>query len=236
MQPHRIQRWLSLALVAAFLSVGLVPVTAAPDKAKKADAKKAKTAKKPKSIAKGEYAIMIKYLAIEGDQLAAFNTAVQARNEASAAWKAKHADKLAQLKEAGKSDNADAAKAAKAEMRKLKAEEREVIDAHRDKIFAVLTPDQRVTWQGFNFYRGAMTKFSKAKLTEEQSQKVRALAASASKEHGLLKDDKRKTRDAVVRPLYERIEKEVLTDDQRAALAKPKKDDSKKKPEKTTSE
>jgi hypothetical protein len=222
------------ALLACAFAFGTVAV---PPRALAAAAKPAKRAKdkadaKAKSPVQGYYAIVVKQVGLEGDQLAKYTEAVAARTAAIDAWKKDNAAKLeaynAAVKQAKEKNDKDALKKANADAKELNTSLRKVEDEQRAKIMAVLTPEQHVKLNGYNLYVGAMVRYKKTGLSEEQTAKVRALCDKAAQDAGSDYGSDKKKDAAVRKQLAESIEKDVLTAEQRAALAAPKKKDDAK--------
>lgn len=220
-------KWLVAVLMGAMLAVS--PALAAEGKAdnakpaKEAKAKDAK-AKEPKSSLKGEYSIMAAELKLDDAQKAKLEEAVKANDAAEKAWldtdngkksktlkddlaKAKEAKDEAKIKSLG-----EEAKAISAEQAKMKEE-------GKAKVMAVLTDDQKAQWAGFSLYRATIGKFKALNLTDEQTKQIRQMAdkAAAVKQP---EPEKGKKPAAPTAALSKEIEEKVLTDAQKAELAK----------------
>lgn len=133
--------------------------------------------------------------------------------------------------EARKGGEKEKIAAASAKVKALEEDRDKVESKHDAEIEAVLTPEQRSTWEGQKAYNALMVHYAKANLTDAQKAdiKSRALAAGPA----LLKADKKADAD-IKKTLSASIDKEVLTEDQRKLLtpagkkAEPKKEEPKK--------
>jgi hypothetical protein len=96
---------------------------------------------------------------------------------------------------------------------------------HQAKILAVLTAEQRETWEGFRLWRDLMRRYRRAELSDEQKAQVRALADAAAKEFLAVQGEEQeahKAKEKIQKQLRQRVEAEVLTDEQKAKLSAPK--------------
>ena len=96
-------------------------------------------------------------------------------------------------------------------------------------IHEMLTPEQKEKYDAFKFYRTALGRFGRAKLTAEQKATVKTLCAEPGKAYAAEKD--RKAKRKILGDLQKKIHDEVLTDQQREALKKPR--EKKPAPDKT---
>ena len=202
------------AWVVALVLVAALPFAFAADEPK---------AEKPKekSAALGYYAILARELKLTGDAKAKYEQAINARAAAIKAWDDQHGAKLKELDTAAKTAKAGAdkaaAKKANDDLKAARAPREAIEDEHRKKILATLSPENRQVARGYGFYMGAGIKFSKASLTDDQKAKVKALALEAGKKTSdEMKDaDVDKLRD----DFYAAVSKDILTEDQRTAVA-----------------
>lgn len=210
----------SRCLMLLLVLVALPVVAMAQDEEKP----KAKAKSKAKSAdgLQGYYAIVASELQLSAEQRKQLGASLGDRNEAMKKWDAEHGAKLAELtaaeKKAKEAGDDAAAKQAGDELKKLRQSRIAIEDGGKAKLQAVLTPEQRSHLQGYNLYVGAMTRFSKAQLTD--AQKVRAKAISLETGKALSLDISTKDLNKAKADLAARIEKEILTDEQRQVMSK----------------
>ena len=207
-----------LLAVVAFTSQA--SITRADDKPK--EPTKAKAATKAPAGLQGYYMIIAKELSLSEEQKAKLTSVLADRSGALKAWDVANSAKVssltAQQTSAKAAKDTEAASKAGEELKALKAGRTAIEDDGKAKFHAILTPDQRVHLNGYNLYIGAMIKFSKAELTDEQKAKAKTIALETSKSASAEIDAKALAK--VKTDLAARIEKEVLTDAQREVLAK----------------
>ena len=182
-------------------------------------------AKETKPVLRGEYAMMAGECKMDDAQKAALAAAVAAKDEAmkpdrerSGALK----KDLAAAKEAG---DKEAVKRIGEEMKTLQEQQGAIETEHQAKILAVLTSEQRETWEGFCLWRDLMQRYRRAELADEQKAQVRTLANQAASEALAVRGDEeeaRKAREAIQKNLRAHIEAEILTAEQKEKLAAPK--------------
>ena len=182
----------SKALFAA-LAVSLLAAMAAGQDAP-AKPKKPKGEAKDKSALKGEYAIVASELKLSDEKKAEFAKAVAEMNAARAEWTKANAAKLEELNKAAKAakeaKDKEKAKELQKQLNELRASQEKATAEAQAKVRAVLTPEQQAQWQAFTVYRGLLGRYRKAELTDEQKEKVKALAAEASKQLSAATDAK----------------------------------------------
>ncbi len=120
------------------------------------------------------------------------------------------------LKKAREAENAEEAKRINAELAKVRAERDKITKEPLKAILAVLTPEQKVKWDEYQFVLKIKRRYSAAKLTDEQIEKIQA--AHVKQAAGVDMNDK-EARDAAMRSLYAMIEKDILTPAQRTECA-----------------
>lgn len=183
---------------------------------------KTKTADKTPAGLQGYYMIIAKELGLSDDQKAKLTAAMAERSEAVKKWDEANGAKVKELTaaeaKAKEAKDAEGAKKVSAEIKTLKAGRTAIEDEGKAKFHALLTPDQKTHLQGYNLYVGAMTKFSKAELTDDQKTKAKTIALETGK--SVAADTDAKALAKVKNDLAARIDKEVLTDAQREVLAK----------------
>jgi len=152
---------------------------------------------------------------------------LKAHEAALAAWDKANAQKLqaaeAAAKEARAGGDADAKKRTSGELKALRtAREESAVEAGAG-ILAVLTPEQKATWNAYQLYKSIVARYRKAELTEEQSAKIKAGCAVASKELAEIDDAEPKAKKAnreITNRLRWAIDVFVLTPEQREALGR----------------
>ncbi len=87
----------------------------------------------------------------------------------------------------------------------------------QEEIMAVLTDEQKAKWQQAVVVTLLERRFAKVALTADQLDKIKAAVAEAAGKKALAVTDERSANEAAVK-FSEFVTKEVLTDDQRAAL------------------
>ena len=208
-------KWLLCVVMALTLTAGSALAAedgAKPKKNRPARARKARN-KKPKSGLRGEYGIMASELKLTDEQKAKLIEVVKAQAAARKERAAEAAPIRKELAEARKAKNKDKVKELAAKLKGLRVDRK----AEQATIMDILTDEQKAAWAGFTVYRNACRKFGRAKLTDDQKNAIRDLC---SKEK--LTGD-RKADNAALKALTAKISSDVLTDEQRKAMApKPK--------------
>ena len=176
-----------------------------------------------------EYDLLVTECKLTDSQQAKLKAKIKAKEEAVAAWNTANAQKIKAAEDAvaaaRSGGEADARKTAGTAMRALNTE-RAAATADADAaILTVLTAEQKAAWEAFKLYQNIMRRYKKAALTDEQSAKVKAACAVASKELGAVEDDgderaARKAKSAVEGKLRWAIEALVLTPEQREAVVR----------------
>ena len=210
-------KWLLCVLMALTLTAGsaLAAKDGAKPKKKRPDRVKKERVKKPKSALRGEYAIMASELKLTQEQQAKFVETIKAQSEAKKALVEKAAPIKKELAEARKAKDKDKVKELGAKLKELQGDPK----ADKAAIMALLSDEQKAAWAGFELYRNALRKFGKAKLTDDQKKAARDICTTSDVK---LTGD-RKADAAALKALTEKISTNVLTDEQRTAMApKPK--------------
>jgi Spy/CpxP family protein refolding chaperone len=223
-------KWFAGGLLAVALMLGTAANTRAaegdPAQPGKAAAKAAKPDGEKQPALKGYYAIMASQLGLTDEQKAKVAEIAKARADADAAWQKESGEKVAAAKKAladakDQGDQAAAAKA-KADFAALTDAQAKLDQDWRGEILAVLTPEQREQWAGFNLYVGSVAaKFKKAELTDEQVKQIKALCTAAAKEIAPLNGGDKQGAGQIFQikeKLNQQIRDQVLTADQRATL------------------
>ena len=189
-----------------------------PKKEKDPAAKKApkpKRPRKPKSGLRGYYAQIASVCKLTPEQVAKFKEALKPYFEAQKANKEKMASLRKSAGEARKAKEKDKAAQLSKELKALT----DSLTALRAKAMDVLTPEQKVTWEGQLLYNSAMGRFKKTGIDEAQQKKIRALCVAKAKEAFDATD--RKAKSAVRNALAKQVYETILTPEQQAKAKKP---------------
>ena len=189
-----------------------------------ADAPKPKPVKKPKaaapekkrSVLSGTHLQLVTVCKLSEDQVKSLEQIELKKREDLKPLAEKAKPIRERLTQANKDKDKDAAKAAQEEMAPLSKQMNEVSTKAWADMQAVLTPEQKATWDQWQFVRVIKGRFSAAKVTDEQVEKIKAAYVKGTA--GMDVADE-KARRAAMAKLYETIEKEILTSDQRTDLA-----------------
>lgn len=234
------KNWTRLMWSAA-LVLPLAGGVMAEDKAK--PAKPAEPAKDMKAPAKkdaggakltGHWAMVAKALNFDDATQAKLADKTAGKSAALKAWEEQNKAELEKLEAAKKAaaETKDKAKidAAEKPLKELREKRKAIDDKWDDEILATLTPAQRSQYAGYNAYTGAARHFNKAKLTDDQDAKLKAMYIAAGADFEKATDPKAKR--ALADSLEAKAEKEILTEEQRKAMSEP----APKKPEKPAAE
>ena len=198
---------LKMALLAAATMLGLAFApgwgqegAARPEKPKPKVKKPA--AKKPGL--KGMHAQMATVCGLSQEQTDKISAANKLRHEAMKAFNDANGAKI---------------KALQKELKELHAKRNEIDADGQAAIMAVLTDEQKATWNQWQVIRVIQIKLAKAKLTQDQLEAIKAEYVRAAVGVDL---SNAKDRENLTKKLYMHVQKEVLTDAQRLALSKPK--------------
>ncbi len=182
-----------------------------------------------KEAEQSEYDLLVSECKLTDSQQTTLKAKIKAREDAVAAWNTANAQKIKAAEDAvtaaRSSSEADARKTAGAAMRALVTERVAATAAADAAIITILTPEQKAVWEAFKLYQSVMRRYRKVELTEEQSAKVKAACAIASKELSAIEgdaDDKtaRKAKSAIEAKLRWAIEALVFTPEQRETVVR----------------
>ncbi|KKL67080.1 hypothetical protein LCGC14_2138570 [marine sediment metagenome] len=217
---------LSMILAAACImamAAGSLPAQEGAEAAPKPRPKRQRKPRPPKKkrpLLRGMHARMAEVCGLSEDQqkqIAGINTE---RGKARKAHYEETKDQVAALREAMKKAKESKDKEANAKARKeysaLSAKGRDLDKKFVTQIMAVLTPEQKVKWDEYQFVLAVKRKFRAAKLTDEQVNKVKALYV---KEAAVLAGADKKAKAAARNKLYAKVSQEILTEEQRTAVA-----------------
>jgi Spy/CpxP family protein refolding chaperone len=136
------------------------------------------------------------------------------RDKATQAFYADNAEKMkaakAALGETYKSNDKDAVQKAMSDYREMMAPLSEIQKSAHSKVMAVLAPEQKAAWQEYQVFSSLKAMFSRAKLTDEQMGKLKAVYADLAKD-----------KDAKVEDITRRLNEQartLLTDEQKEAM------------------
>ena len=219
-------KWLLCVLLAITLTTASAQAAkdAAKPKKKKPDRVKKVHPKKANSVLRGEYGLMASELKLTDDQKTKFIETIKAQSEAKKAMAKETAPIKKEMAEARKAKDKEKCKELAAKLKELQGDSK----ADKAAIMAILSDEQKAAWAAFDVYRSACRKFARAKLTDDQQQAARDICTKSDVK---LTGDK-KTDAAALKVLAGKISADVLTDEQRKAMApKPKvKKEKKDKP------
>jgi len=221
----RCKWWVSALVLFAFTAAPVLAAEGEETQDKPKKKKRERKPAKPKSVLRGEYAMLVKVAELTDEQKAKLEEQVKAYNEALAAWRQANGEKMKGLQkayaDAKTAKDKEAMAKAREEMKPLRAEQNRLRTALWKGIHEMLTPEQKEKYDAFKFYRTALGRFGRAKLTAEQKATIESLCAEPGKAYAAEKD--RKAKGKILRDLQKKIHDEVLTDPQREALKKPRK-------------
>jgi len=170
---------------------------------------------------------LVRECKLTAKQQADVKAKIKARDDALAAWDKANAEKVQAAETAAKDaraqNDAEARKKASGELRALRTAREESAAEATAAVLAVLTPEQKAAWNGYQLYQSIAARYRKADLTEEQLAKIKAACAVAAKELGEIDDADQKAKRAkraVTDKLRWAIDVFVLTPEQREAVGK----------------
>ncbi len=219
-------KWLVAGLAVVLLVAS--PLLAAEDEdqpAKKArKAKAPKEPKAPKSLIRGQHAAMCEWCGCTDAQKADLEQVIRTNQEKMKAWSQANADPLKaandKMAEARKVEDKEARsqamKAAKEAARPLMEARSALQKEGEEAVLAVLTPQQRQAWAGYDLYRRVEGRLRKVELSDRQKDQVRDLAIAAAKDMGAAED--RKAQAACQKKFETEVMDSVLTAEQKAQL------------------
>lgn len=180
-------------------------------------AREAASAPASQPALRGEYAILASQAALSEEQRAALAQRVAARQAALEAWDAENGEKLEETARQARATRDPAAAEPLREQRDaLRAQRAALAERHDREVLAVLTPEQRATWEAFRLNRQALRRCAGAELTDEQRAQILSLCQAAIRQAA--QTEAPPAYERVQAALNETIEREVLTDAQREAI------------------
>ena len=151
----------------------------------------------------GAHAQMAKVCGLSEEQTEKLIAANKARHEAMKEFNEANGEKM---------------KALRKELNELYAKRRKIDADGQTAVMAVLTDEQKATWRQYMVMRTVKAKFGRAKLTEDQLEKIKAEYVKAAVGVDMSKERDRRN---LTFKLVRYVQKEVLTDAQRLELSKP---------------
>jgi len=171
---------------------------------------------------RGEYAIMASVTKMDDAQKAKLLAQVQANEKAVQDWDAANGEKIrkieAELEALGEKATPEKVKSLNDDLDALNNARFKVEKDGKTALLALLSPDQKVLWEGFTAYRQMSLRYRRAKLTETQDQAVRKLCDDAGK--SLLDAKDAKARMDIIDAIAKEISEKVLTEAQRETLVR----------------
>jgi Spy/CpxP family protein refolding chaperone len=221
--------WLGCAVAAILLASPVAfgedkqPETKPAKAPKAAKAEDADKATKEKSPLKGEYAIMASVLKMDDAQKAKLVEACEAGRLAVQQWEqsedGKKLEKLtAELAEARKGDDKAKTGQLQKEVAELRKKAPKPSPETKQKVAALLTDEQKLTWAAFTSERLVLRKLTKIELTDDQTKQLKGICLEAVK---AVPAGDEKARAEANKKIFRDVEEKVLTDAQREAVKKP---------------
>jgi len=167
--------------------------------------------------------MLTKEVKLTADQQGKVREAITAARAAMVTWEKSNADRIEAIKKAGAADAATLQKA-RDDYRALAQENQALQMKHQASIMEILTPDQRMVWQGFTIFSEMANQLKPLNLTAEQTARCRALCDAAAKEMGAVKAEGEagaKARQGIFVKLITDVRDTVLTAEQRAKMMPP---------------
>jgi len=207
----------------AVLSLVLSPVLAQEGKAPGAEKKKqvrkegGKKGQKPAGGMPGDLGMMAKELDLTAEQTAKLEEVAKSY----AAKLKENADKRKELggarKEAVAAGNKEKADSLSKEIKQLDADRAKMLAEREAAIMGILNPQQKEQLQYLRLCRDVLGHYKRAKLTEEQTSKVKDLCKPVAKELSGLGEKDKKRRE-ILGELHKKISSEILSDEQREKM------------------
>ena len=138
-----------------------------------------------KQAVAADAALMTTECKLTDDQQAALKDKVKAKQETIDAWRKTNADKLKAAEEAAKqakTGDPAAKKKAGDDMKAIQADRVKATTEVDAAILAILTPEQKKTWEAVALFKTTAAKYKKVNLTEDQTAKVKAASMIAGKQ------------------------------------------------------
>jgi len=199
--------WLCGVLLAILLALPLFGLAAKPAK---------------QQAPKREVAAMATALNLTAEQQAQVKEKTKALNVSLKDWDVKNKERMdklnADVKAAREAKDKAAVKQATANLAAAKTERAAIEQAGQKDILTILTPEQQQALPLFQFQETILKRFAKAKLTDDQVTKVKAMCATTLTAINALPEREVKGRQKLTEELMKNIREQVLTDAQREAM------------------
>jgi len=196
---------------------------AAKEPAPKAPASQPATTTAPGQGLQGEYRILASVVHLTASQQVMLGDLARQRAKAMEDWDKAHADETTRLRLSLR--QARVAKDEQAQQRLgealgvLESQREALRQQHEAKIEQLMTADQRLAWEQFRLRRMAMRRFQRARLSEEQVQRLEQICSQMAGQ--VLAVESWEARQQLRNRCLESIAQQVLTLDQRQALESP---------------
>jgi len=204
----------SVGWIASHLAAQEAPETAKPKQARKKQPRSRPKREKP--LLRGEYAIMAAACELSQDQQKRIADMLAMREKELAEPNEKVKAAAAERVKAKTSRDKEAMEKATARWRAAVAERTKLWKQWSRDILGVLTPEQQAKWHEFTVMRQIKRQFAGAEFTPEQLDRIKSAYVELST--GVDMDDDKARRQAMAR-LTARIREQILTEDQKLAVA-----------------
>jgi Spy/CpxP family protein refolding chaperone len=219
---------LMLLASAAAIALAAAQTSWAAEAAKPPESPKAVASAKPSLP--GELAVMADECKLSEEQKARLASAAAEHKAATEAWEKKHANQLAAFRKARsaaiEAKDETALRKVYDDIKPLVEESRTAQTKYQTAVMAILTPEQKVALQGYALGMEMQARLRKFDLTPDQAAEVRRRCDEAAKELAATKGEDVDAQRAVLDKLTAGIRDKVLTDKQRAMIAKPGDEDN----------
>lgn len=221
----RMSTWLALAAVLALVAAPL----AAGQRGGAGTRGKGKAApQSAKETVDAEVARIISECKLTAEQQETLKEKAKAKVAALEAWDKENGEKLKAAEDAAKtarsSGTATSGGHKSPNEAKTLQDSREAAAAQaQEAMLAVLTPEQKAAWGGFQLYETTVARYHKANPTEDQLAKIKSLCLAASKQMGEVDTSSKKGKKGgtdIEAKLRWAIEEAVLTPEQRATVVR----------------
>lgn len=152
------------------------------------------------------------------EQLAKLDSLIDEKKAAMAEFDAKHASRKAEIEKSLAETTDKTERAAKQKELNILRQQRTSLDKdYKDKIEAILTPEQKAKWAGLGIYSGMTRTFNAAKLTEAQKDEIKKKCLEAGARFNAADA---KQQEEIKKSIRASVESDVLTAEQRELLKK----------------
>lgn len=173
-----------------------------------------------------DYETMVAELQLTEEQQAAVKEKLAAMAKAKDDWKEANKAEVRELKEtakqARKAGNEERAGELRRQISELRALRDNALAPHKTAVLAVLTPEQKQKWAALVLASQVTRRWRHLQLTEEQQAAILAACQAALKDNLELDLTDEEAVEGAAKELLDELREKVLTEEQRAAPAKPK--------------